>query len=140
MLKKYLWSIPACNLTENERFHICLSNNFDRFSKQLFFPEYLLVFIVFINIYYVEILIFFSSFKIYLLKNKLDRIFWKCYCLFLYVVYQCEHVLFKLGEPPPPHIDKRVFLRVGWGWELPYLERGKISLYPPRQNNKQINK
>ena len=63
--------------------------------------------------------------------------------LSILVVYECEHVLFKLGvlpPPPLPYIDKWVFLWVGWGWEFPYLERGKISRYPPRQKNKQINK
>ena len=48
-------------------------------------------------------------------------VFWKCYYLFLYEVYQFEHVLCKLAGRLSPILIKMVF----WGGELPPLRKLK---------------
>ena len=40
--------------------------------------------------------------SVFLIDKTSHWIFGKCYYLFLYEVYQCEHVLCKLGENCPP--------------------------------------
>ena len=75
-----------------------------QFSKELVFfrtPLSYCLFIMFINFYFCCDIVFFQFQVFFIIEKTLHWIFWNCYCLFLCAVYQCEHVLCKLGESPP---------------------------------------
>ena len=104
-VEKYLLSLPACNLTKKWTFSVIFQGIWTVFKTTVFFrtPLSNCVFIMFINFYFCWDIDFFlvSSLFVFFIEKTLHWIFWKCYSLFLYAVYQCEHVLFKLGESLP---------------------------------------
>ena len=76
MLKKYLWSLPTCNLTKKWTFSQLFFKDFDQFSKQLLFSEHLLltVYLLFINFYFcrdinINFFLVSSFYFIFLLKR-----------------------------------------------------------------------
>ena len=82
-----------------------------------------------------------SSFYFPFIEKTLHWIFWKCYSLFLHAVYQCEHVLCKLGELP--HFGKIVFFEGGGGGRRGTLPLRKMMNIPapyPQKINKCIGK
>ena len=125
VLKKHLGSLPACNLTKNELFHSYLPKNLDRFSKQLFFQEHLLVTVYLLCLLifaFVEILIFFSSFQLFYWKD----ITWDFFKMLLSPLV-CGLPLWACS------------LQTGGICPI-MIERWKISLYFPKKINKYIGK
>ena len=47
-----------------------------------------------------------NIFWVFYIDKTSHWIFWKRYYLFLRAVYQCGHVLCKLGKTPPRHFDE----------------------------------
>ena len=97
-VKKYLRSLTAW--TKMWTFLVIFQWFWLVVKTTIFFITHLsnCVFIMFINFYFIEILIFFLVSSFYFSFIEKIGLFEKS--LFLYTVYQCEHVLSKLGESP----------------------------------------
>ena len=105
IVEKYLWSLPAGNITKNELFHTYLSKNFDRFSKQLFFQNTFLYLLCLLIFTFVEILTIFLASRFSLLKRHQIGLFENA------IVYSCMWStsvnMFSANWGILPYIDKK---------------------------------
>ena len=106
--KNYLWSLSACIFTKkNEFFHRYFSRILISFQNSRLFNRLLsncvFMFIIFYSCWDIDLS---SFFKFFFFSLKRHFNFLKTLCLFLYLVYQCEHGYCKLGESLPPHFDR----------------------------------